>query len=121
WASASGCRGVRERGVEEPRAGEAVDAARLVPLLWARATRAERDAESALKGQDFERAQALWRDAEQAYREAVTEAGRKAPGPGTRPAGDDPPREIRTVLDSYRQAIEGREVRLRRQVRPGLG
>ncbi len=114
-------RRVQERAVEARQAAEAADAARLAPPLWARATRAERDAESALRGQDFERAQALWRDSEQAYREAATEAGRKAPGPGPRPVGGDPQGEIRTVLDTYRQAIEARDARLLRKVRPGLG
>jgi hypothetical protein len=114
-------RRVQERTVEARQAAEAADAAQLAPPVWARASKAERDAESALKGQDFERAKALWRDAEQAYREAATEAARKPPGTGGRAAGGDSQSAIRTVLDSYRQAIEARDARLLRKVRPGLG
>jgi hypothetical protein len=40
--------------------------------------------------------------------------------PDTPPAGGDPRAEIRAVLDSYRQAIERKDVPLLQKVRPGL-
>jgi hypothetical protein len=49
----------------------------------------------------------------------------RAAGAGTvtdaRPASGDPRSEIRAALDLYRQAIEEKDVRLFRRVRPGLG
>jgi hypothetical protein len=93
-------RRVQERSAEARRTAEAADAAKLVGPLWARATGVERDAESALKRQEFERAQALWQDAEQAYRQAATEAGQKA-----------------SAAERERQAVAQRELQAAEQVR----
>jgi hypothetical protein len=84
-------RRVQERATEARRAAEAAEAARLVPPLWARATGSERDAEAALERQEFDRAQTLWREAEQGFREAAAEAGRKATAAVTPPATTAPP------------------------------
>jgi hypothetical protein len=71
-------RRTQDRSGEARRAAEVAGASRHAQGLWDRAAGLDRDAETALKGQDFDRAQTLWRDAEQAYRTAETEAHQRA-------------------------------------------
>jgi hypothetical protein len=68
----------QEQAGEARRAAEVVDAPRLAGPSWTRAATAQREADAALGRDDFERAQALFRDAERAYREAEREATQRA-------------------------------------------
>ncbi|MGH7321003.1 MAG: protein kinase domain-containing protein, partial [Candidatus Rokuibacteriota bacterium] len=71
-------RRAQEQVAEARRAAAVVEAQKLATSLWTRASGVERQAEDAVRRQEFDRAQALLRDAVKGYREAAGEAARKA-------------------------------------------
>src|SRR5262249_40405874 len=116
-------RKVQERAGAARQGAEQADAAKLAPGLWARATGMERDAETAVKRQDFDRAQVLWGQAEDAYRRAQAEAKQKPtaavpppkappPAPDTTAARQAMERARTTVTSSREQALRSGADRL---------
>jgi hypothetical protein len=71
-------RRVQDQAAEARRVAELTESSKWAPPHWARATAAQREAEAALSRQEFDKAQALFKDAEKAYREAEREASQKA-------------------------------------------
>ncbi len=71
-------RRAQEQVAEARRAASVVEAQKLATSLWTRAASVERQAEDAVRRQEFDRAQALLRDAAKGYRDAEGEAARKA-------------------------------------------
>jgi hypothetical protein len=69
----------RSRAGEARTAAEIGEAPRRVPSLWAKAGTAQRNAESALEQNAFDRAQALFEEAERSYREAEQAKGPEVP------------------------------------------
>jgi Protein kinase domain len=118
-------RKVQERAEAARQGAEQTDAAKLTPGLWARATGIEREAETALKRQDFDRAQILWGQAEEAYRRAEAEAQKRAvavpppppmkvvpPAPDTSAARQAVERARATVMSNREQALRSGADRL---------
>ncbi|MBI4012303.1 MAG: protein kinase, partial [Candidatus Rokubacteria bacterium] len=68
---------LQEQAAQARRRAEVTDAPKLSAPLWAKATDAEKTAEDALKRQEFEKAQTLFREAEQAYKAAEGDASQK--------------------------------------------
>jgi predicted Ser/Thr protein kinase len=97
---------VQERAQGARQAAEQTEAAKRAPPLWARATGIERDAEVALKRQDFDRAQTLWGQAEEAYRRAEAEARQQKATAALPPPKAAPPPAPPPDTSAARQAVE---------------
>jgi hypothetical protein len=67
-------RGVEGLAVNARRAAELADADKFAPRVWAGAVDRQRQAESAARAEQFDRAQTLWREAGEAYRQAERDA-----------------------------------------------
>jgi predicted Ser/Thr protein kinase len=123
-------RKVQERAQEARQGAEQAEAAKLAPPLWARATGIERAAEAALKRREFDRAQTLWGQAEEAYRRAEAEARQKAvavvppakavpaptPAPDTSAARQAVERARTAVVSNREQALRSGADRLAKEL-----